>query len=253
MLLQSWYYQKNSVEAWVDTLWWSLISIFVYGFMALYFAGGGDSNKAGFIMLGFLFWDVTRLAQESVSLAVLRDIWSRNLSNIFTTPLTIAEFFTAVCIFGLFKSVAVFTISATVAYFTYGFSILTLGWWLPIYVLSLFFFSISFGIFVLGLLFRFGMRIQAFAWGLIVILQPIVGVFYPLSILPTAIQYIAYAFPITYIYESARQTMLTGEVNIPYILISFALNIVYASFALLFFNRMFKASRDSGTFARLEG
>src|SRR3989344_735311 len=112
ILLHSWYYQKNSIEAWVDTLWWSLISIFVYGFMALYFAGGIGSEKAGFILLGFLFWDVTRLAQESISLAILRDIWSRNLSNIFTTPLVIVEFFTAELVFGLVKTIFVFIISA---------------------------------------------------------------------------------------------------------------------------------------------
>src|SRR3989338_10781618 len=128
ILLLSWYYQKNSIEAWVDSLWWSLISIFVYGYMALYFAGGGSGEKAQFILLGFLFWDVTRLAQETITLAVLRDIWSRNLSNVFTTPVTIFEFFTAELIFGLLKTVSVFAISACLASFIYGFNILTFGW-----------------------------------------------------------------------------------------------------------------------------
>lgn len=247
------YYHKHSLEAAVDTVWWSLISLIVFGFMSLYLARGAGEAEAATILGGFILWDILRLGQDSITFTVLRELWSRNLSNIFTTPISITEFFIAEIIMSGIKALLVTGVMSVLAYYLYGFSILKLSWGLPLYVANILVFSWAAGIFVLGLLFKYGTRLQALVWSLVVVLQPFVGVFYPVSILPLFIQPVAYIFPITYIFESARETLLTGHINLQAIGIAAILNVVYLSLAVWSFTRMFRAAKISGEFARLEG
>ncbi|MBI4129796.1 ABC transporter permease [Candidatus Roizmanbacteria bacterium] len=252
-LLQAWYYQKHSLEAWVDTIWWSFFSLILFGFLALFFAQSSGAEKAKSILVGFILWDMVRLGNEELTISTLRDIWSRNLSNIFTTPISTSEFLAAQMIASIIRSTAVFIVLSILAWFFYGFSILRLSWALPLYYGNLLLFSWSCGMFIMGILFRFGTRLQAMAWSMIIIIQPITGVFYPISVLPRLLQTVAYCFPITYIFEAARQTYLTGSVNIVHIGIALFLNIIYFSLAWLSFHRLFATAKRTGSFAKLEG
>lgn len=254
IISQSWYYQKHSFEAWIDTLWWSLISLFAFGFLAIFIAGGvANSEKAAYLLIGMILWDIVRQGQETLSLAILRDIWSRNLSNLFTTPLTIADFIVAQMIFGLIKTTIIFILLSFAALKFYDFSIFKLGWFLPIAFLSLLWFSWTAGIFILGLLFRFGTRLQALTWSLVIVLQPITGVFYPIEILPPFLQTISKFFPITYIFALSREFYFTQAINWQMLGIATFQNIVYFILAVVFFKSMFEKAKKTGQFARLEG
>lgn len=253
LLLLTYYYHKHSLEAMVDAVWWSLVSLLVFGFMAMYLARGSSESEAATILVGFILWDILRLGQDSITLTVLREIWSRNLSNIFTTPLSVKEFFIAQMIMSGIKTLVVTSIMSTIAYYLYGFSITRLSWGLPFYAVNILLFSWAAGIFVLGLLFRFGTRLQALVWSLVVVLQPIAGVFYPISILPNFVQRIALLFPITYIFEASRVTFLTGYVDTRAIITAFVLNALYLTLAIWSFATMFRKAKKTGEFARLEG
>jgi ABC-2 type transport system permease protein len=253
LLRASWYYHIHSFEALVDAFWWSLISLFVFGFLTLFIGRLTGNDDATTILVGLVLWEVLRLGQDSITLTALREIWSRNLSMIFTTPVSATEYFIAQMIQGIIKTSCIMVMMSVLAYYFYDISMLRLSWGLPLYVLNILFFSWSAGISVLGLLFKFGTRLQALVWSLIVILQPISGVFYPVEILPAPIQWFAYAFPVTYIFEAARYTYLTGVVDGKAIVIAFVLNVIYGIAAVLFFSAMFAESKRSGSFARLEG
>lgn len=253
IIMHTWYYHKHSLEAWIDLFWWSIISVFVFGFISLYFAGGASSQRAQIIIIGMILWEIVRLAQFSISISVLRDVWSRNLSNLFTTPLSTSEFLVAQMLIGVIKTVTIFVIIAMIALKVYNFSIFQLGPWLIFGFLNLLLFSWSLGIFILGLIFRYGTKIQAFAWSLSFLFQPITAVFYPLHILPVPIQQIALLIPITYIFEDARNRILLGYSQVGYTAIVILQNILYFIFAWWFFQRMFIKSKQKGQFARLEG
>ena len=114
-------------------------------------------------------------------------------------------------------------------------------------------FAFATGIAVIGLIFRFGTRIQALAWGLIAIFQPLSAAYFPVSVLPTGLRYIAYVFPPTLSFEAARYGLLNDHaVNWTLFGISFAENLVYLALCVLFFSMLFRRSRDTGQFARNE-
>lgn len=138
--------------------------------------------------------------------------------------------------------------------FIFHFNIFQLGFInLFLYFISLSIFSVSAGIIIIGLVFRYGTRIQAFSWGIVPILQPLTGAFFPVKVLPTPLREFALLFPNTHIFEAARYSLTNHTIDIYEITVSFLLNAIYFLIAILFFNRMFSAAKDSGQFARNEG
>src|SRR5947199_8076024 len=123
---------------------------------------------------------------------------------------------------------------------------------LLLFFLNLCVFALSTGIVILALIFRYGMRIQAFAWGLIPILQPITAALFPVKILPIPLQEVAYLFPCTYIFEAARYSLGSGNGDWHAISIAFFLNLLYLLLSMFFFKIMFRSARNSGQLVRSE-
>jgi ABC-2 type transport system permease protein len=209
------------------------MSVVLFGFLAAYLAGAARDGVAYSLITGMLLWQVVFIVQYSVALNSLWNIWSRNLSNVFITPLTITEYLLAQSLSGILKAFLVF---------------------IPAAIFSQFIFHFNMGIIVLGLIFRFGTRIQSFAWGLLPIIQPLSAAFYPVSVLPGFLKPIAYMFPTTYIFEALR----AGLGNPPttawaLVGVAFMVNSIYFLGALGFFRYMFRQSKITGEFAKLEG
>ena len=78
----------------------------------------------------------------------------------------------------------------------FGFNLFSMGpGTLVLAFLTLLWFAYSIGLFILGIIFRLGTRIQALAWGLVLIFQPLTAAFYPLSVMPPVMQAIALPVP----------------------------------------------------------
>lgn len=254
VLLQELYITKRSLEVIIDLFYFSIVNIVVFGFVSLYLAGSKNQSAAHFILIGMILWEVIRVTQYSISLGSLWNIWSRNLSNMFIAPLSFVEYMTAEIIAGGIKALLIVTIVSMISRFVFNFDILQLGILnLFLFFINLTIFSWSVGIIILGLIFRYGTRIQALAWGIIFIFQPLTAVFFPVSVLPKFMQYIAYSLPPTYIFEAARANVFNTTTNWHSVLISFCLNIFYLAVAVWFFITMFNKSKETGQFARNEG
>lgn len=253
IILHSWYHLNHAMETWIDLFWFSTIQIIVFGLISIYLIGSGNTEQANHLLMGLVLWEVLLVGQYSVALGALWEIWSKSFSTMFITPLTLAEYLTGEMISGLIKAVAVFALTAILAYFLYGFSIFLLGFALIIFFVEIITFAWSAGMFIVGLIFRFGTNIQSLSWGLIFILQPLAAVFYPISVLPTYIRWISYIFPVTYIFEAARERLSTGNVNWNYLMIATVLNIVYFAASYLFVKKMLANAKKTGAFARMEG
>lgn len=253
VLRQEYYITIRSVEIIFDIVFMPVMSIVVFGFLSSYFAGLGDPKVASSLLLGMILWQGIFIVQYSVAVGSLWNIWSRNLSTMFVSPLSIKEYILSHTLSGILKAIIMIVLASLMCYFIFGFNILVIG--LP--YLLLFFalftlFAFAIGTIILGLIFRFGTKIQALAWGTLFMLQPLAAVFYPVSILPKAFQYISYAMPATYVFESARSLYIANTLNWNALQIAFVLDIVYVLFAVWFFGRMYRASRISGQFARNE-
>ena len=59
-------------------------------------------------------------------------------------------------------------------------------------------------LFVIGIVLRFGSGAEALAWGIMFVIMPLSGVFYPVSALPRILQPIAIVLPTTHAFAAAR-------------------------------------------------
>ncbi|MBI2028334.1 MAG: ABC transporter permease [Candidatus Levybacteria bacterium] len=253
ILLQELYITKRSLEVIIDLFYFSVINIVVFGFVFIFLSK--DNPQAGrYLLLGMLLWEIIRVTQYSMSVGSLWNVWSKNLSNMFITPLSLREYIVAEMMAGVIKALLIFMFVAIISLLVFQFNVFSMGILnLSFFFINLTIFAWSVGIFILGLIFRYGTRIQAFAWGSIFIFQPLTAMFFPVSVLPNSLQTIAYLLPATYVFEAARESLTNPSIDFLNIGIAFGWNIFYFLLSLWFFNIMFSKSKDTGQFARMEG
>ena len=254
ILLQELFITRKSLEIFFDIPFFAFTSILLIGFIAAYVSDSIGEIGAQYLLLGMILWECLRVTQYTMSVNVLWEVWSRNLSNIFISPITIFEYFIALILSTIIKISILCVFLSAVAFYLFGFNILDVGIiTLSLVLINLLIFGWSTGILILGLIFRFGTRIQSLAWGIIFLFQPLTASLYPISILPKPIQTIAFFFPPTYVFEAARQSLSSQNTNWNFINTAFILNLIYLVISIFIFSHLFKKSKDTGQFARNEG
>src|SRR5205085_12684515 len=169
---------------------------------------------AQYLYMGTLMWKIMRVTQYSMSLGPLWNVWSHNFSNMFISPLSMAEYVVAQMISGAAKAILLFGMVALIAATLFGFDLFAMGWGnLALVFVTLLCFAYSIGLLVLGIIFRLGTRIQALAWGFLLIFQPLTAAFFPLSVMPPVLQSVALQFPPTYAFEAARTGLTDTTVH----------------------------------------
>lgn len=251
VVIHSWHHLTHSMETWVDIFWVPMIQALVFGGVALFFSRTAG-EAAQFIVLGILLWSGMEAGSYSIAVGALWEIWAKNFTNLFVSPLTLEEFTLGHIIFGLFKQLLTVGVLSMVVYVVFHFSLFSIGASLPVDFLLLMIFGYSVGMFALGMILWFGTRIQSISWSLIYLIQPLVGVFYPVSILPDWVQKVAFMLPPTYVFESARAAMMTGEANWDYLWMAFILDIVFLTSGHLFMKAAWSRARHSGRLSKIE-
>jgi ABC-2 type transport system permease protein len=254
ILWQELFVTIHSTEVIVDIIFYPLVNVIVFGFLSLYLSGSNGGTAGRYVLLGMVLWQIIWIVQYSITLGSLWNVWSRNLSNMFIAPLRLGEYLFAQGLSGVIKAVVIVAVSGVLSVALFGFDLLDIGWGpLLLSFASFVLFAFATGVAVLGMIFRFGTRIQALAWGLIAIFQPLSAAFYPVDVLPPVLRYIAYIFPPTLTFEAARWGMLHDHaVEWRLFGISFAENAVYFLLCVWIFRRLYRKSRDTGQFARNE-
>src|SRR6202000_3502811 len=87
------------------------------------------------------------------------------------------------------------------AMFFFNFNFYSIGLPLIVFFCNLIFTSWSVGIFVSGLVLRHGLGAESIVWTLMFGLMPLACIYYPVSVLPHWLQYVAWALPPTYVFE----------------------------------------------------
>ncbi|MDQ6673562.1 MAG: ABC transporter permease [Chloroflexota bacterium] len=253
VLLQEVYITLRSMEVLVDLPFFSLMTVVVFGFVTKFLSSVMNPTVAQYLYLGTMMWEITRVAQYSMSLGALWNVWSHNFSNMFITPLSMPEYILAQILSAAVKALLLFAVVAVVAAVVFDFNILHMGFGnLALLFLNLLCFGYSMGLVILGIILRLGTRIQALAWGLVLIFQPLTAAYYPLSVMPPPLQAVARLLPPTYVFEAARAGLLAPEIRWTDIGTAAGENVVYFGFAMWFFNYMYRRSRETGQFARNE-
>ena len=252
MIHHVWYHMRHSVETLSDLFWMPLMNTILFGFMVSFFLQGGKVADASLVLVGVILWYMVEVGSYSIAVGALWEIWCQSLSSLFVTPLTLAEFVIAHMLFSIVKQLLMFVFLSGAVFLFFHFSIFQLGWMLVVYLSLLTMFAWAVGMFTLSLILRFGTVIQSFAWTFIYLIQPVVGVYYPIRVLPAWLQKVAGGIPITYVFDQARVQYAGGTPQAAPLVIAALLNIIYLAASAFFLSRMWAWSKRTGSLVRME-
>jgi ABC-2 type transport system permease protein len=244
----------RSIPRVMDIFFWPVMDLLLLGFLSVYLnsINIGEVNIVAILIGGVILWQIVDRAQNAFSTYFLEDVWYRNFLNIFITPLKLSEFFVAGAILSLLRIIIVSLIMFVIALLFYHFNIFTFGLALVPHVLNLFLFGFVLAIFINAIIIRFGSSAQVLAFGMAILVQPISAVYYPVSALPTWLQYISKVLPSSYVFESIRDIAAGGKFEMFSFLIAFGLNVIYISLAWWFFVAMFRKVKKMGKLLKIQ-
>ena len=114
-------------------------------------------------------------------------------------------------------------------------------------LLSLYIFGVTLGLLVSSGLLRFGPAFESVAWASLFFLAPLGCIYYPIEILPNALQLIAEALPLVHIFEEMRNILLNNSVNWFQIIKSISISIIYFVFGVIIFYLSYFGAKVRGT------
>jgi len=232
-----------------DAFYWPSLDIIVWGLTFSAISKTQQSIPAVYItniLLGVILWYVVWRGQYEITVNLLEELWSENVVNLFSSPLTLTEWTVALLSLGFMKLFLTVTFTATLAWFLYAVNIFRLGLLLIPFLVDLLIVGWWFGLFVASLFLRWGTKIQTLAWAGGYLMMPFSAVFYPLASLPLWMQRIAVWLPTTYIFEGMRTVVATGSVPVDFIVKSSLLNVVYLTITLGLFISSFHKAKMRG-------
>src|ERR1700716_3642753 len=213
MILRYWYLLISSWPRMLELVYWPALQIVTWGFLQIYIAqNAGFFARAGGTFVGaIILWDILFRGQLGFSISFLEEMWARNLGNLMMSPLKPIEFLISLMIMSLIR-LAIGVIPMTLlAMIFFNFNFSGLGLPLIAFFCNLIFTSWSLGIFVSGLVLRNGLGAESIVWTLMFGVMPLACVYYPVTVLPHWLQYVAWALPPTYVFEGMR-ALLTDRV-----------------------------------------
>lgn len=231
-----------------------IINIVVWGFFTLYLRHS-DRLRPGVVscLLGaVILWGMFSAFQRDMAVGFLEELWSRNLVSLFASPLSVPEYVTGLTIVTLGKAMIGLIVESLIAWLFYHYNILPMLLTLIPFILNPALFSLTIGVVVTGLIFRYTTKFQAMTWSFASLLMPLSCVFYPLSSLPGFLQPMAWVLPTTHSFEGMRQAIESGGFSTSHFTWGLAMNMIYFVLAVVLFQRMFESARARGLLVKME-
>lgn len=247
------YLYRRSLPRLMEIFYWPFLDLLLWGFISLYLIRYRENlpNFVAFLLGALILWDILFRSQQGISVSFLEDIWARNFLNIFASPLKPLEYVVSLMLVSSVKIIIAGTIMSLLAWLLYSFNIFLLGISLLPFILSLVILGWAIGIVTTSLILRFGQQAEVLAWGLALLFQPVSAVFYPVSVLPPALQAIARFIPASYVFEGMRGIIQTGNFPHHELIRSFGLDGAYIGVAFLFFCLVMKTVKKKGLLAKI--
>ena len=253
VLLRHLYLYPSSLSRLMEIFYWPVLDLMVWGFLTVYLSRqpGAMAHWTGFLLGAMIFWDILYRSQQAICISFLEEIWSRNLLNLFASPLSPGEFISATMLLSFVKFLLAGIVTVTLAWGLYSFNIFALGFWLIPLVANLIAMGWIIGIITTAIILRYGERAEVLAWGLALLVQPFSAVFYPVSAMPRPLQIVGYALPCTHVFEGMRSLIAAGTIDGLTFTAPFFLNAVYMIAAWAFFRAMYRRAQQEGRLTKL--
>jgi len=248
LVLRNMYLLRSSGPRILELMYWPTVQMVLWGFITVFLVNHSSwvAQASGVLLSGVLLWDVLFRGQLGVSLVFMEEMWSRNLGHLFVSPLRPFELGCALLTMSLIRTLFGVGGAALIAIPLFHFSIFSLGLPLLAFFFNLLVMGWAIGLLVSGIVLRYGLGAESMAWIAIFAVQPISGVYYPISTLPTWLQYVAAILPSSHVFEGMRAVLFDHTFRVDLLLHAVLLNVIYLAAGFASFLAFFKNARVRG-------
>jgi ABC-2 type transport system permease protein len=232
----------------LELMYWPVLQMLIWGFVTEY-AGrfqGAFAIAAGSLIGAVLLWETALRSQMGFTISFLEELWSRNLGNLFVSPIRPWELVASLIVMSIARAAIGVGTAALLAGALYAFDITSLGLALVPFLLNLMVFGWAIALMVTAMILRHGAGAESLAWSVLFGLAPLSAVFYPVSVLPGWLQPVALALPTTHVFEGMRAAITEGPFPTGHLAWAFALNAVLMALAVWLFIAVFRIARRRG-------
>lgn len=237
----------------IETIYWPANNMLLMGFLNQYWFSFLQLPASAFhALLGATFLlEFYLRAQMGLMLVYVEEIYARNLPQLYASPLRPHEHIISMIIIMLLRLGVGISPALLLAWLLFGYNFFALGFWVLPIIACLVLFGIVCGLLVMSLLLRFGQSAEWFGWMLGWAFVPVMGVYYPLDVMPEPLRLIGQALPPSHIFGVLRAFSEGGGITLPPFLAAFGLNVLYLGAALFIFFRSLKGARQRGSLLNL--
>jgi len=249
MVLRHSYLIVSSWPRVLDLMYWPAVQMLMWGFLQIYVSqNSGPLTRAASTFIGaVMLWDVLFRGQLGFSISFLEEMYARNMGNLMMTPLRPIEFVLALTVQSVIRlSIGMVPVSFLAIWF-FDFNLWGMGLALAVFFMNLLLTSWAIGIIVSGILLRHGLGAENLAWGFMFLMLPFTCVYYPVSVLPSWLQVVAWMLPPTYVFEGMRALLIDHQFRADLMAQAFALNALLFAGGVAIFLVLLRSARREGT------
>lgn len=250
MMMRHLFVLRRSWPRLIDLAYWPTVQMILWGFVTVFFLEHSSwvADAAGVLISAVLLWDILFRANLGVSLSFLEEMWSRNLGQLFASPLTPLEMALATVLISLVRTLVGVLPAVLLAWPLFDVWLFALGPPLAAFFANLLIFGCTIGLIVSAAILRLGLGAENLAWFAIFALAPLSGIYYPIETLPPWLQPVAWALPSAYVFEGMRAVLFDDVFRLDLFFGAVGLNALYLAGAAAFYLAMFHAARVRGLF-----
>jgi ABC-2 type transport system permease protein len=252
IVLRQIYLLRGSPVRVVPMVTWVAIDVVLWGFITRYLntVSGSGMDFVPTLLGGVLLWDFCTRIMQGVTTAFLEDVWSRNFLNLFASPLSISEYIAGLVITSVLTSIIGVIVMVLLATTVFHLQFFTMGAPLVAFLMVLFVFGISLGIFASAIVLRLGPASEWLLWPLPALVSPFAAVFYPLGVLPHWMQAVAHLLPPSYVFEGMRALLAGQAFPGTMLLQGSSVAVLELLLAAYFYGRVYRHAVRTGLLAR---
>ena len=247
------YVAARDLRVYTQDIYWPIMDLALWGFMAQYMSAQQkmEPSYAHILIASVGLWQVFLRSSLEVSVSMLEEVWSRNLSNMFSTALSPFEWGLAAIILAAIRTITTVLIAACAIKILFGWSLFLVGWILVPCAFMLLLCGLSVGFITAGILVCWGKKAETLAWMMGWLFAPFSTIYYPAEALPIWMQKVSYALPMAYTYQALGGAVKGEPIAWDLLGKAFGINIIFIVGSIGFFIAMFEQSRKKGL-SRLE-
>ena len=203
------YVVGRSPHRWFEVLVFPCIDVLLWGSLGAYVALEDGSSRAAapYLLAGIMLMNLLFQTHVSVATGFMEETWSRNILNVMCTSVREVEYVIGIALYALAKLVVAVAAVSAAAFAFFGFGLAELGWGVLLLGLVLLVMGWALGLFMIGVILRFGQSAEILTWALPFLLMGLSGVFNPIRAIPGALQPVSRLLPTTYAFEAGRSLL----------------------------------------------